>query len=450
MKKVLFLIGMALIQHFYVVAFSITVNVTTPGALSTLLSTSQKNVLADLTVTGNIDARDVKCMRDEMPLLAVLDLTEANIFAYTGTAGTYYSSATNVIYPANQMPANSFLMGITNVGKPTLRSLKFPNSLTSIGVQICYSCTGLTGSLVIPASVTSIGSLAFYNCSGLTQITLAGAVPPTIQYSTFMNVYKSPCILDVPLGTSSAYKSTNYWKEFAHIIEPFSVLVSCSFGGEISVNTRCIKDNALIPVNAGSSLTFDFTPNQNYRLAGLTFDGVNVLSKMVNNQYTTPAAAKNGVMLATFAIKQFNLLIKNSEGGTTNLICDYGSTPTFDLTPNNGKRIVSVYFNDQDVTTSLVDGVYTVPPIIANSTLKVLYSTLTDLETESTVDIKVYSVQSEIIIVGSSTGDVIKVYSSLGKEIKEIQSKGERIAIPVAKGAIYIVKVANKTTKIIL
>ena len=49
-----------------------------------------------------------------------------------------------------------------------------------------------------------------------------------------------------------------------------------------------------------------------------------------------------------------------------------------------------------------------------------------------------------------SIGDIVKVYTMLGKEIKEIESNGERIIIPLAKGAIYIVRVANKTTKVVL
>lgn len=451
MKRALLVIGLALFIQCYTVAFSININVTVPGTLSTLLSASQKTTLTDLTVTGCIDARDVKCMRDEMPLLAILDLSTANIMAYTGTAGTYYSSTKSIIYPANQMPANSFLMSGTNAGKATLKSLKFPDSLTSIGVQVCYSCTGLTGTLVIPASVTSIGSLAFYNCSGLSKIIVDGATPPAIQFSTFMNVNKSTCILNVPLGARLAYKSANYWNEFTAIIEPFSVLVSCSAGGEIIVNTNTvIKDNSVIPVNPGSSLTFTFSSNTNYRLAGLTYDGVNVASKVVNNQYTTPAVSKNAVVLATFALKQYNLLIKNSEGGSTKLICDYGATPTFDLNPSEGKKIDAVFFNDQDVTASLIDGVFTVPPITDNSTLKVVYSTLTGLRSESTVDMKIYTGQSEIIIDDSGIGDIVRVYTMLGKEIEEIKSNGERIIIPLAKGGLYIVKVDNKTTKVVL
>ena len=41
-----------------------TINVTTAGTLSSLLTAEEKISVTNLTVTGNIDARDVMCMRD--------------------------------------------------------------------------------------------------------------------------------------------------------------------------------------------------------------------------------------------------------------------------------------------------------------------------------------------------------------------------------------------------
>jgi predicted aspartyl protease len=172
-------------------ANKLTVNVTTAGGLSAAITAAGGNaaLIDTLTVTGNIDARDVKFMRDDMSILAVLDLGAVSIMKYSGNLGTSkYSSS----YPANEMPESSFYYSSTYKGKTTLTkiilpltvksisysafegckgltgSLTIPNSVTSIGDYAFSDCTGFTGSLTIPSSVTSIGASAFYHCSGLT------------------------------------------------------------------------------------------------------------------------------------------------------------------------------------------------------------------------------------------------------------------------------------------
>ena len=53
--------------------------------------------------------------------------------------------------------------------------LMIPNSVTSIGDNAFYGCSGLT-SVTIPNSVTSIGYDAFYGCSGLASVTIPNSV----------------------------------------------------------------------------------------------------------------------------------------------------------------------------------------------------------------------------------------------------------------------------------
>ena len=56
-----------------------------------------------------------------------------------------------------------------------ITNLIIPNSVTSIGDYAFYGCSGLT-SVTIPNSVTSIGDYAFYGCSGLTSVTIPNSV----------------------------------------------------------------------------------------------------------------------------------------------------------------------------------------------------------------------------------------------------------------------------------
>ena len=60
-------------------------------------------------------------------------------------------------------------------GCSRLTNVTIPSSVTSIGYSAFYRCSGLT-SVTIPNSVTSIGNYAFSRCSGLTNVTIGTGV----------------------------------------------------------------------------------------------------------------------------------------------------------------------------------------------------------------------------------------------------------------------------------
>lgn len=235
MKKTLLICSFAL---FVCVAqatqLTNVVNVPTAGSLKSLLSATDKSAITNLTVTGNIDVRDVVCLRADLPNLAVLDLSAVTISGYTGTDGTMGGSNT---YPANEFPGDSF------TGVTTLKSIIFPKSITSIG-SYSFINSGLTGVLTIPENVTTISDAAFSTCTGLTEVnvgskittigsdafsycqftkfSIASTVPPVITsyvFSSTNNLLYSLCTLYVPTGKSVDYKTANYWKLFGTISE---------------------------------------------------------------------------------------------------------------------------------------------------------------------------------------------------------------------------------------
>ena len=72
-----------------------------------------------------------------------------------------------------------------------------PNSVTSIGDEAFFECTGLT-SVTIPNSVTSIGEFAFHNCSGLTSVTIGNSVTSIGDYA----FYECSGLTSVAIGNS--------------------------------------------------------------------------------------------------------------------------------------------------------------------------------------------------------------------------------------------------------
>lgn len=169
-----------------VTAVNKTVNITAGGLASALTST-EKTTVTNLTITGTIDARDFKTMRDDMTVLSVIDLSKVTIAAYTGNNGT--ADTTN--YPANYIPVYAFYNDPTSTAKSTLTSVLLPTSLVGVDKYAFLRCknlagtlslpasvtyigrsafnsTGYTGSLILPDNITFIGRCAFYNCPGFT------------------------------------------------------------------------------------------------------------------------------------------------------------------------------------------------------------------------------------------------------------------------------------------
>lgn len=170
-------------QYIYVTQKENSIEVVA-GELSSLLTTEEKNTITDLTLTGTIDARDFRVMRDEMPNLESLDLSGAGIVSYVGTEGSCIESY-DIIYGVNAVPSHAFYNNLTNEAKTGLTTVILPSTLTTFESNCFESCTGLT-SVNIPTGVTEVWNTAFKSCSGLSSITIPSGVS-AIEREVFMN-----------------------------------------------------------------------------------------------------------------------------------------------------------------------------------------------------------------------------------------------------------------------
>ena len=158
--------------------------------------------------------------------------------------------------------------GVTSIGRSafsgcsSLTSVTIPKSVTMIGVNAFYGCSSLTSvtipksvtmignsaftscyrliSVTIPDSVTSIGNLAFAYCDSLTSVTIGDSVTTIGDYAfglceSLRSVYCEAVTppaggsemfygnasyrdIYVPTESVNAYKSANYWKDYANAI----------------------------------------------------------------------------------------------------------------------------------------------------------------------------------------------------------------------------------------
>ena len=80
----------------------------------------------------------------------------------------------NTVYDSRE-DCNAIIETATNTMITGCKNTKIPNSVTSLGYECFFYCTGLT-SIAIPNSVTSLGDWCFSYCTGLTSITIPNSV----------------------------------------------------------------------------------------------------------------------------------------------------------------------------------------------------------------------------------------------------------------------------------
>ena len=139
----------------------------------------------------------------------------SSVTSIGGYAFSVCSSLTSVTIPS----------GVTSIGErafsgcSSLTSVTIPSSVTSIGNSAFSGCSSLT-SVTIPSSVTSIGLSAFYGCSSLKSVYCKPTTPPTGRSYMFEENAVGRKIY-VPTASVKAYKSAEYWRDYASYIEGY-------------------------------------------------------------------------------------------------------------------------------------------------------------------------------------------------------------------------------------
>ncbi len=136
----------------------------TESGLQNAVGKDNLGKVVSLKVTGTINGYDIMVMRNKMPFLHCLDLSNADIVANDYEYYTGYHTEDNVIGDYMFCKLNKLI------------SLKLPNSAVHMGQNVASDCFFLV-EVMLPSKLENIGSFSFEYCSNLTNIDL----PPTIK-----------------------------------------------------------------------------------------------------------------------------------------------------------------------------------------------------------------------------------------------------------------------------
>lgn len=100
---------------------------------------------------------------------------------------------------------------------PAGTQIKIRQGTVSLTAGTFSGCYGLT-SVTIPSSVTSIGDNAFYYCTGLTDVYCYAKEVPSVNGSVFDNSSIASATLHVPEASIAQYKANQIWRKFGTIV----------------------------------------------------------------------------------------------------------------------------------------------------------------------------------------------------------------------------------------
>lgn len=142
------------------------VHLAKPGTLSKQLSYNQLSEISNLTLTGEMNAKDFHLINSNMPELRSLNMKDVQIIAYSGTTGPQSLCRQ---YPQNELPVDAFW------NKKYLENVQLPDNVVSIGNGAFAGCLSLT-SIKLPPSLQLIDSAAFEGCIKLKVIEIPSSV----------------------------------------------------------------------------------------------------------------------------------------------------------------------------------------------------------------------------------------------------------------------------------
>lgn len=282
----------------------VVINLDEPGTLPQKISASDKYLITNLKVKGDINGTDLGFLRemagqsingeDETDgKLSTLDLSDTKI---VGGGEPYFNYGGYETYFTEYNKIGKYAFCSCN----NLKRLTLPKDITSIEQSAFFGCSGLT-SITIPSSVTAIGKWSFYDCSSLTSIELPNSTT-TIDEAAFQNC----------TSLASVTLTSNLTSIESHAFIGCSQLKDVRYNVLDDLATYIQTDHPEIVI--GNNCNCDFKYYQNNQEitslkipAGITSIGKNVFQKYNGIQSLTFSPALTSISDLQFSCDFTNL-----------------------------------------------------------------------------------------------------------------------------------------------
>ena len=271
-----------------------------------------------------------------------------------------------LFYKCSELTSVTFSNSVTRIGYLTfgncsaLPSVTLGNSVATIDDYAFSGCIMLTELTI--NSAPDIGDYAFRICDSITEINAMSITPPTINSLSFPSTLYDAATVWTPCPSASIYRSNSQWRRFTHIqneqttIYNIAVQTADANMGDVSGDGGFTCD---------TEVTLTATPNDGYRFLSWNDGNEDNPRTITVAGDSTFVASFKAVHTITASAGAGGMISPNGE-----VTLDDGADQQFTISPNTQYRIVSVIVDGTtNVTTQLVNGVYTFANVTADHTI---------------------------------------------------------------------------------
>ena len=203
----------------------------------------------------------------------------------------------------------------------------------------------------------------------------------------------------------------------------------------------------------GGSVTFTLLPDEGYEVVNVFMNGENITDRFINGTYTIETVRTDISIQATFAAKHYTITCNYNEGGILmSSVSDvaHGGNATIIVIPNDSYVLASLLVNGVDMTNKVDNNVLVLQNIHENLVIVARFENIDAVNSVYAKATTVKKVKDGILVNSAPVGKLLNVYTMAGLPVKSIIISEENIFVNLPLNKTYIIKIDDRTFKVVL